>query len=495
MDLDIDRAQGLNSIPPRFGVGRGAHDHPRRPSDLGRAAGLARPAPVAGAALLPGQWRWSRRFSPTRTRSCSEDDLSAASDMAFLTMNGVICDGVPGRCAGSMPSSEPAIAAPAWCGASASARPWTALDLRVAAGETVLVTGPNGAGKTTLLRVLATVLRPTAGDGPVGRPRASRARPARPPGDRLRGPRPARLPGARARENLELYAALYGRGQRGRGRPGAGPGRPGRPRRRPGGGALAGDAAAAGARPRDAARPRAAAARRADRRAGRRRPGGAGRTAGGARGRTAVDRHPRAGAVCRPSTGRRVERGRAGWRREPPCLPGARAQGPGARACAAARWCWRWWCSCWPRSCSSASGWAARRSPAAPGRRSACSGSRRSSPPCSGCCRSFAAEREGRLWDGLLAAPVDRAADLGGAHRSRCWCSWSPCRCVAVPVFWLFFLQQGRAPSIPGADRGAAPGRHRDGRAGFAGGRPGARPPAPARCCCRCSSCPLRSRL
>ena len=31
-------------------------------------------------------------------------------------------------------------------------------------GETLAVLGPNGAGKTTLLRVLATLLRPTAGD-------------------------------------------------------------------------------------------------------------------------------------------------------------------------------------------------------------------------------------------------------------------------------------------------------------------------------------------
>jgi heme exporter protein A len=36
------------------------------------------------------------------------------------------------------------------------------LDLRD--GETLVVLGPNGAGKTTLLRVLATLLRPTAGD-------------------------------------------------------------------------------------------------------------------------------------------------------------------------------------------------------------------------------------------------------------------------------------------------------------------------------------------
>jgi heme exporter protein A len=38
------------------------------------------------------------------------------------------------------------------------------VDLRLAAGESLLVLGPNGAGKTTLLRILATLLRPSAGE-------------------------------------------------------------------------------------------------------------------------------------------------------------------------------------------------------------------------------------------------------------------------------------------------------------------------------------------
>jgi heme exporter protein A len=38
------------------------------------------------------------------------------------------------------------------------------VNLTLAAGETLLVLGSNGAGKTTLLRILATLLRPTAGD-------------------------------------------------------------------------------------------------------------------------------------------------------------------------------------------------------------------------------------------------------------------------------------------------------------------------------------------
>jgi len=37
------------------------------------------------------------------------------------------------------------------------------IDLQVGTGEIVTIVGPNGAGKTTLLRILATLLKPTAG--------------------------------------------------------------------------------------------------------------------------------------------------------------------------------------------------------------------------------------------------------------------------------------------------------------------------------------------
>ena len=40
--------------------------------------------------------------------------------------------------------------------------------LTVAAGETVVVLGPNGAGKSTLLRLVAGLLRPTAGSARIG---------------------------------------------------------------------------------------------------------------------------------------------------------------------------------------------------------------------------------------------------------------------------------------------------------------------------------------
>jgi heme exporter protein A len=41
------------------------------------------------------------------------------------------------------------------------------VSLEVAVGQTLAVIGPNGAGKTTLLRILATLLRPTAGEARV----------------------------------------------------------------------------------------------------------------------------------------------------------------------------------------------------------------------------------------------------------------------------------------------------------------------------------------
>jgi heme exporter protein A len=41
------------------------------------------------------------------------------------------------------------------------------IDLSLEEGETLVVLGPNGAGKTTLLRVLATLLRPSAGEARV----------------------------------------------------------------------------------------------------------------------------------------------------------------------------------------------------------------------------------------------------------------------------------------------------------------------------------------
>ncbi len=37
------------------------------------------------------------------------------------------------------------------------------IDLRIGAGEAVVIFGPNGAGKTTLIKILSTIMNPTAG--------------------------------------------------------------------------------------------------------------------------------------------------------------------------------------------------------------------------------------------------------------------------------------------------------------------------------------------
>jgi len=84
------------------------------------------------------------------------------------------------------------------------------VDLHVAGGEFVLVTGPNGAGKTTLLRVLATVIRPTAGGVSVAGHELPRAATKARPLIGYVGHASLTYPGLTARENLELYAALYG---------------------------------------------------------------------------------------------------------------------------------------------------------------------------------------------------------------------------------------------------------------------------------------------
>ena len=48
------------------------------------------------------------------------------------------------------------------------------VSLSLSLGGTLVVFGPNGAGKTTLLRVLATLLRPHAGQRAGARQRAAR---------------------------------------------------------------------------------------------------------------------------------------------------------------------------------------------------------------------------------------------------------------------------------------------------------------------------------
>jgi len=84
------------------------------------------------------------------------------------------------------------------------------IDLTLAASESLVVLGPNGAGKTTLLRILATLLRPGAGD--------VRVLGARLPGEAWKvrgrigflGHEPLLYRELTGRENLRFQARLHG---------------------------------------------------------------------------------------------------------------------------------------------------------------------------------------------------------------------------------------------------------------------------------------------
>ncbi|MFI5004654.1 MAG: heme ABC exporter ATP-binding protein CcmA [Solirubrobacterales bacterium] len=84
------------------------------------------------------------------------------------------------------------------------------VSLSLGGGQTLVVLGPNGAGKTTLLRVLATLLRPHAGDVRVlgsplpGEAWAVRGRIG------LLGHEPLLYRELSARENLRFHARLHG---------------------------------------------------------------------------------------------------------------------------------------------------------------------------------------------------------------------------------------------------------------------------------------------
>lgn len=84
------------------------------------------------------------------------------------------------------------------------------VSLELPAGETLVVLGPNGAGKTTLLRILATLLRPTAGE--VSVLDASLPRQAWKARGRIGylGHEPMLYRELSVRENLEFNARLHG---------------------------------------------------------------------------------------------------------------------------------------------------------------------------------------------------------------------------------------------------------------------------------------------
>jgi heme ABC exporter ATP-binding subunit CcmA len=84
------------------------------------------------------------------------------------------------------------------------------VDLSLMEGQTLVVLGPNGAGKTTLLRILATLLRPSAGDVRVlGARLPSEAWKARGRIGFL-GHEPLLYRDLSGRENLRFHARLHG---------------------------------------------------------------------------------------------------------------------------------------------------------------------------------------------------------------------------------------------------------------------------------------------
>jgi heme exporter protein A len=84
------------------------------------------------------------------------------------------------------------------------------VDIALDAGECLAVLGPNGAGKSTLLRMLATLLRPDSGEIAIcGERLPERALQARSRIGYL-GHDPLVYLDLTARQNLELYADLYG---------------------------------------------------------------------------------------------------------------------------------------------------------------------------------------------------------------------------------------------------------------------------------------------
>lgn len=90
------------------------------------------------------------------------------------------------------------------------------VDLRVGAGEIVVLLGPNGSGKSTLLRLLATDLRPGGGSLEL------LGRPAAPPTPELRRriawvpDRPVHLEPLTGEENLRFFRGLSGQPAEGR---------------------------------------------------------------------------------------------------------------------------------------------------------------------------------------------------------------------------------------------------------------------------------------
>lgn len=110
----------------------------------------------------------------------------------------------------SCPLNAPALlAAHGLCFSRDDERLFGPLDFHVDTGEALLVQGDNGAGKTTLLRVLAGLLRPSAGRVEIDGRAASTAERAR--FVAYLGHLPAMKPDLDTLQNLHFLCGLHGR--------------------------------------------------------------------------------------------------------------------------------------------------------------------------------------------------------------------------------------------------------------------------------------------
>jgi len=108
------------------------------------------------------------------------------------------------------PSEAPLLSAHGLVRAFGALQVLRGVDLEVRAGELLAVAGPNGAGKTTLLRLLAGLMRPSAGDVWVRGRRLSRDDPGARRSIGLLSHHTFLYDDLTPAENLQFTARLYG---------------------------------------------------------------------------------------------------------------------------------------------------------------------------------------------------------------------------------------------------------------------------------------------
>ena len=210
LDVDFDRANGIYSIPARFGPGARAVVHPRPAPRRGRPPGGRRDRRRRGGDLHGRRGRLRARAA------VREHDRRGGRPRAgprrLRAVERAPGGGVPGLRPGrgDAVGRTELVRADGLVKRFGERRAVDRVDVRLAAGECLAVLGPNGAGKSTLLRMLATLLRPDEGTLAVaGHDCPDGAGAARAEIGYL-GHDPLVYLDLTARQNLELYADLYG---------------------------------------------------------------------------------------------------------------------------------------------------------------------------------------------------------------------------------------------------------------------------------------------